>query len=63
MLKAIYDDVCYTQNEVMQLFKFKNTTTFWRWIKQGKFPQADLNPNTKGKKWYGSTLKQYQKAA
>lgn len=63
MIKVIYDDLYYTQSDVMQIFKIESPSTLWRWIKKGLFPQADLNPHAKGKKWLGSTLKQYQKAA
>ena len=63
MIKVIHDDLYYTQADVMQIFKIDSPSTLWRWVKKGLFPKADVNPNTKGKKWLGKTIKRHQNKA
>ena len=52
---------CYKQSDIMIMFDIKSPSTLWRWVKQGKFPQADINPNSRDKRWYKSTIQKYKK--
>ena len=54
---------CYRTSDIMTMFDIKNPSTLWRWVKSGKFPPADINPNGRDKRWYKTTIQRHKKEA